>query len=190
MKRPIILLLVFLAGCDPCEPETFDMGKLPEQALLFVPYQNGEEVRLRHSAGHTISFQVTRETTQKTEYLCGRCCDIIMYEENVTVLSPDYPVFSLSIAISNFDSAYYSCGLWMTGASFAIPTKEFQYAYFNLVDSLVIGDDIYHDVFLLDYEPGYYSKENPVRVDSLYYNYRHGILKIIMSNNEFYQIEN
>jgi hypothetical protein len=190
MKHPIILLMLLLASCNPCDPETFDMGKLPDEALLFVPYQDGEEVKLIHSAGHTINFRVAREIQQKTEYLCDRCCDIIKYEEDVTVLSPDYPVFQISIAISNFDSALYSCGLRMTGASFVIPTQEFQYNYFNQVDSIVIGGEIYEDVFMLNYEPWYYSQENPVQVDSLYYNYSHGILKIIMSNNEFYEIEN
>ncbi len=190
MKHLVIAILLFFSGCDPCEPETFDMGKLSAEVLAHIPYQSGEQVTLQHSEGHTINFQVTRSTTQKEERLCGRCCDIYVFEENLTVLAPDYPIFSISLSVSNMDSAVHTFGVRTNGASFAIPTKEFQNEYFTLADSLKIGDNLYYDVFLLKDEWDYYSPENPIRVDSLYYNYSHGILKIVMSNDEYYQIEN
>jgi hypothetical protein len=192
MKHLIIALFVIFSGCRPCEPETYDMGKLSDEALAHIPYQSGDQVTLQHSAGHKINFQVTRTTTQKEEHLCGHCCDIYLFEENQTILTPDYPIFPITVTISNMDSVVHAFGVWMNGASFSIPTTDFQFEYYHQADSLIIGKSTYYDVFLLKDELDYYqySQENPIRVDSLYYNYSQGILKITMSNDEYYQIEN
>ena len=71
---------------------------------------------------------------------------------------------------------------------FYIPTADFQLDYFEKVDSLIIDSVTYKDVFKLNSDYGSYYDKDSIYADSLYYNYEYGILKILMSNGESYEI--
>ncbi|HKK62693.1 MAG TPA: hypothetical protein VJ951_09040 [Bacteroidales bacterium] len=185
----ILLISVILFGCRPCEPETYNMGEISDEALLSVPYTINDKPVLKHSNGQEISFSIDRITKDKTEYLCGhRCCDMLLYQENVTTMLPDKKLIKPVFHISNFDSTYVSISVQINRSSFNIPAKRAQMNDIAFVDSMTIEGNMYYNVFKLGYIEHYIDSENPIFIDSLYYNYNKGILKISLSNNEFYAL--
>lgn len=184
-----ILLIVFLYGCPPCDtvPVTIDNGSLPVSALKFVPYQSGETYRFKHSNGLVIKFKTFRETREEREERCTECCSYVQYEVNSTWLTSDYPIFDFYFSISNRDTSYYNCYASIGKYGFNIPTADFHPDYFSRVDSMMIDSFYYRDVFKLKSHYGSYNNSDSIYADSLFYNYEHGILKIIMSNGESYE---
>ena len=196
MKKPFLNLLlqassvIFVTalfhGCWPCHTITIENGPLPEKALAFVPYQDGETYKIGHSKGLVINYRATRETTDGwTE--CTECCKYeYHYQINTIRLVPDYPVFELYFEISNPDTAFINCYGSAGKYNFLIPASEMQSEYFESEDSLKLGDIFYKDVFKL--KSSYWSHQDSIFADSMYYNYEFGILKLIMSNGEYYEI--
>jgi len=187
MKYTLILLLMLLPSCRPCEPVTIDLGDLPEEALLFVPYQNGQTVSLKHSAGQVIHYAVSRQTKEERFSWTESCVEYV-FEVNSTILTADYPIFNFRFDISNEDTLNYICTAYIGYNSFVIPTFENGYDYFEKADSIVLDTTTYYDVFKLTSYDSNYDNSDSIRPDTLYYNYETGILKITMTNEEYYQI--
>lgn len=193
MKSIILVLLLTVGGCRPCEYILHDMGLLPEEALAYVPYQKGESVILQHSEGGIITFSVDRYSTIREESMGSHSCAMYKYEENITTLRPDHPVMEISFYINNMDTTIYFGNVYIERAGFTIPTQEFQYEYFDYADSLLIDSTYYYNVFKLSNESANYNLsriDNPISIDSLYYNYENGILKVTLTNDEYYEISN
>lgn len=187
MKHILLLLLTAFPTCRHCEPQIYDAGPLPSEAFLCVPYEDGKTTSLTHSNGKTINFAISREVTAVEWVDCMECCITFKHEEELTSLKPDYPLFEIRISIVNHDTAHYDCSVWIDGANFYIPTNDYTREYTTRVDSMLIGGKYYYDLFLLP-DANDYMQKNPVRIDSLYYNFSDGIVKITMTNDEYYQI--
>ena len=187
MKNLLFILLSVFPTCHHCEPQTFDAGPLPEKASLMVPYADGSQIKLNHSNGKTITFQVSREVRSKEETFCDDCCTTFKFEEDKTLLTPDYPIADISLNILNYDTAHYSCEILIDRGYFLVPEPDDPYHDPFLKDSIKIGGKYYNDVYCLSNQNSYMN-ENPVTYDSLYYNYAEGILKIVMTNSESYEI--
>jgi len=193
MKRHILWLLpmitLLLTGCPRCgDPEELYMGPLPDEALGYVPYHNGETVRFLHSRNMSVTFTAWRATWPQESSLCGECCDkIIHYETNITQLVPDYPLFDIRLEIANPDESLYWLTATVGGSSFRIPTNGPDTSTATRVDSIQVDSTWFHDVYLLQGSWGTPGEE-AVYVDSIWYNYTEGILKIIMSNEEYYTL--
>ena len=183
----VVIIWIFLikAGCHPCHPVITDKGSLSEETLNLIPYKTGQTIRFRHSDGQLISFDVFRETRKETAG-CDECCNEILYEVNTTTLTPDYPVFSPQLYVSNFDTMVHSINIQTGRSNFLIPGLPEDQDNLDRSDSLTINGIMYYDVFRLKVISG------PVNImiyaDSLYYNKMEGILKIIMTNGESYEI--
>lgn len=177
-----------LSSCLPCDTITVENGALPDSALSFVPYQNGETYKLKHSNGLIINFETTRSTRDEWSH-CTECCNYeYHFEINTTRLIPDYPIFDCNFDISNRDTTYFDCYASIGKYGFYIPTSDFQLDYFEKVDSLTLDSVSYYNVFKLKSDYGSYYDQDSIYADSLYYNFQHGILKILMSNGEYYEI--
>jgi hypothetical protein len=188
MKKWIYLIpVLILSSCWPCDTVIIENGTLPDAALKFIPYQNGETYQFQHSNGLIINFESIRETREEWTY-CTECCkNEYHFEVNSTILIPDYPVFDFQFEISNEDTALYICNAFIGRNGFVIPTSEVQYDFFERVDFIVIDSKCYYEVWKLKSYGSYYN-EDTVYADSLFYNYDFGILKILMSNGEYYKI--
>jgi len=181
-------MILLLNGCIPCDTVIIENGPLPDSALRFVPYQNGKIYKFRHSKGLVINFDTYRETREEWTH-CAECCSYeYHYEVNSTRLTPNYPIFDFYFEISNRDTSYFECYTTIGKYGFYIPTADFQLDYFEKVDSLIIDSVTYKDVFKLNSDYGSYYDKDSIYADSLYYNYEYGILKILMSNGESYEI--
>jgi len=190
MKKWIYLIFsVLLYGCWPCDTIMIENGKLPDSALKYVPYINGETYKFKHSNGLEINYKTTRETYEEWTS-CSECCKYeYHFEINSTILTPDYPIFNLQFQIDNRDTLNYQCYASIGKYGFYIPTNnEHDIDYYEQVDSVQIDSVYYYQVFKLksNYD-NYYSRDS-IYVDSIYYSYDKGIIKILLSNNENYTI--
>lgn len=184
----LILSLLLLYGCFPSEPTVVDRGALPDSALKYVPYKNGETYRFVHSNGQEINFKATREK-HKEQTSCDCFCEYIYeYEVDNTILVPDYPIFSFNFRIDNLDEASNNCYGTIGKSGLYIPTTENDF-YYNCekADSIKINSKYYYQVFKFKQNLNNYA-DNEVYIDSVYYNYEKGILKILLSNNENYTL--
>lgn len=181
----LLCLVLLLPSCCPHGIIENRLGALPDSALSFSPYQDGSKLKLKHSAGKVVTYSIFRETTEEYFSPTESCVETI-YELNTTRLIPDYPVFDLRIDISNLDTIQYYCNAYIGYDSFEIPT--FDNDYYEKADSISIDSTVYYDVYLLSSIGINHNSPGSIYADSLYYNFENGILKIIMSNEEFYQI--
>lgn len=183
-----MLLMISLIACPPCNPIIVDNGQIPEQALSTIPYQDGDTCVFKHSNGLEINFFVTRQTTTESSY--WEHCEeyTYQYQINSAKLLPDYPVFEFNLAISNLDTTNLNFYASIGKFGFMVPVSEEQYMYAAIVDSVFIASDWYYDVFRLKSDYYNYNFSDSIYADSLYYNYEFGILKILMSNGEYYEI--
>lgn len=189
MKRWIYLIFIFLLfGCWPCDTVVVENGKLPDAALKYVPYIDGETYKFKHSNGLVINYKTNRETYDERTG-CSECCEYAYhFEINSTILTPDYPIFNFQFQIDNQDTSNIQCNAAIGKNGFYIPTgNELDIAYFEKVDSIKIDTVYYYQVFKLKSNGNYYIQDS-ISVDSLYYNYEKGIIKIIMSNNESFTL--
>ncbi len=187
--KPLFLLLisVILVGCDPPPPVIVDLGKIPPSVKQLVPYEDGDNYRFRHSQGAVIEFKAEREI-RKTQTNCIEFCDkIYEYEEDITLLKPDYLLFSPVLRITNQDTVSYTFEIDLPGGFCVVPTSLEWRGEAGFSDSLVLGETTHYDVFCLEsyHYGGFY--EDSIRVDSLYYNYKSGIVKILMTDGAYFE---
>lgn len=191
MKRIIYLIIsILLYGCWPCDSIIVENGTLPKSALKYVPYLDGNTYKFKHSNGFVISYKTNRKTEKVLER-CEHCCKYkYSYEVNTTKLITNYPVFNLEFNIDNFDTLNYSCYATIGQGGFNIPiNNDFDRELYQKVDSIKIGSEYYYQVFKMKSNNFGYDSQSSIYVDSLYYNYEKGVIKIILSNNENYTIQ-
>lgn len=182
----IALISIFIYGC-PVIPKTIvDNGPLPDSVRLVVPYMNGENYKFQYSNGLVINFTAEREIIDDIDYGCAECFNFEQhYQRDIIKLTPDYPLFDISFEINNLDTTEIHCEINIGNRYYNIPTNEQQTRHIEQLDSLLIDSVFYKNVFKLYTN---YSINNQNLTDSLYYNYKFGILKLIKSNNEIYTI--
>lgn len=191
MKKIILILLpLILSSCWPCkiEPILIENGNLPDSILSYIPYQQDSVYKLQHSNGLILNFGATRSTYDEWTS-CDHCCDYeYHYEINQTNLTTDYPLFDIQFWIDNQDTSYYSCHLSVGNSSFFLPILDSDYKNSNNFDSINLNSMVYYDVLKLESNYGNYYDKDSIYIDSLYYNTTYGILKLLISNGESYEI--
>lgn len=205
VSLPIIFgaMMVLLTACPHSSKTTYkDLGKIPEQYLATVPYQDGDVFRLQHEGNRVvIDFTVSRHRQKETGY------DYIYlekykpapnyyydYEVDITKCTPNYPIFDVELSFSNLYMLYEEEGmaseaekqanLFAVGSA-RIPFNGEDHSNYNVVDSLEINGHYYHDVFKLKAD-NYNVEEGSIYAETYYYNYETGLLGVIMSNGEKY----
>jgi len=186
----LLVFLIFMLGCRPCEVTTIELANIPDTILAKVPYKNGESIIMEHSQGKNIEFIVNRKNTKQQTY-CEHCCKYnYIYEIDETNLTPNYPIFSISFSISGLDTVNYNISSYLGNSSVNIPAyynKTNNYYNTKLEDSILIKDKKYYQIFKIKSSVNDFYKDL-LFVDSIYYNHKFGLLKIIMSNEETYTL--
>ncbi len=191
MKTRLLLFVsvtILLTACPRC-PETIllDNGPLPDEAMQYIPYRNGQSVMFRHSHNMEVRFDVYQVKYQQTTS-CAECCKYnIRYETNRTDLKPNYPLFNIALEISNIDTSFFYCTANVGSSAFTIPTNAPGYPLTEKLDSALVDSVWYYDVYKLGTSGGYQGEE-VIYADTILYNYTDGIIKIIMSNKEYYEL--
>ncbi len=186
---PVVTLLSLLAyGCGCYGPtEIIDLGRIPDSILSQVAYQDGQIYSFTHSGGKVINFMAQR--TSHDEFMeCERCCDFAYkYQVNETILTPDYPVSKMSIQLSSQDSTYYSHLIGIGRSGFYLTPGIPDLYPSDYADSLLINGTWHTGVYSLKNTDSYWVSQDSIRPDSLYYNFSSGIIRIVMTNGEYYQ---
>ncbi len=191
MKTRLLLFVsvtILLTACPRC-PETIllDNGPLPDEAMQYIPYRNGQSVMFRHSHNMEVRFDVYQVKYQQTTS-CAECCKYnIRYETNRTDLKPNYPLFNISLEISNIDTSFFYSYANVGSSAFSIPTNGPDQPDAERLDSALVDSVWYYDVYKLGTSGGYQGEE-VIYADTIFYNYTDGIIKIIMSNKEYYEL--
>ena len=203
VSLPIIFgaMMVSLTACPQHkEPIYKDLGKIPQQYLATVPYQDGDVFRMQHESDRVIiDFTVSRHRQKETgddyiylEKFKPNPNFYYDYEVDITKCTPNYPLFEVEINFSNIYMMFEEEGMGAEKQAnlIAVGTARFpffgeDYSNYNVVDSLEINGHYYHDVFKLmaDY---YNVEEGSIYAETYYYNYEKGLLGVIMSNGEKY----
>jgi hypothetical protein len=197
------MMVVFTACPQQKEPIHKDFGKIPEQYLATVPYQNGDVFRMQHESDRTIiDFTVSRHRQKETgeDYIPLEKYKpapnyYYDYEVDITKCTPNYPLFDVELNFSNLYMMYEEEG-WESARQanlYAVGAARFPFigedcSNYNVVDSLEINGRYYYDVFKLKAEEAYYYniEEGSIYAETYYYNYEKGLLGVIMSNGEKY----
>jgi len=197
MKRLLLSFatLFLLTACPirPCGPcETIDFGVINAETLALLPYANGNHYQFKHNAGQLINFTATRN--QETVYNgAEECCpNAVKTQEDNILLNPDYNLFDIrfftqKLRNENDEDLYLISGSIEHTGNFHIPnaTDPTNYEY-EMLSNYTIGTNNYTDVYKI---PVYKRETAPtIYVDTVYYNYTKGIIKICMSNDEYYHI--
>lgn len=181
------VMMVVLTGCPPhCEYSLIDFGTLSEEAISYSPYVDGQSYSFVHSGGQKITYLASRTREMQTEYL-DRCGEI-SYEMDLTILIPDYPLFPCDVSIQKIDTSIFECYIRAGDSFFWFPTTSWNDVGNTFFDSIQFGDNWYREVYKMGNSWWNTNPEGLIQPDSLFYNTSFGILKILMTNGEFYEI--
>jgi hypothetical protein len=189
--KHLIYLVVFLPLLSSCfcdDPQDVYLPPIPDSILNLIPYAKNQSITLVHSGGLEIQYQINR-FTEVQESWCEFCCDYVYhYEVNTTQLVPDYNLPMLSFQLYSPDSVFFLLSLNTGNSSFEIP---FSYLPENinyqatLLDTFRLDSISYFNVFAIK-GVSYQFNNDQIFFDSLYYNYSHGIIKLLTNYEESY----
>lgn len=168
--------------CNPkCDESTLtDAFTFPENMSDFIPYDNEDKFTLVHNSGTEIQFEVYRNSTVETDG-CDHCCDYYTYEREQMFIVADYPFYDIESNIYAREENTFNYGIAIGREYFSLNEDM------EMVDSVKINNQYFYDVLKL--KSNSYSEEYESEIDSLYYNYSSGILKIIQENGDTYEIQ-
>lgn len=196
-KNPIffILLLLVLALLNACEhcpdiPDTYESrGRLSSELLKCIPYNDGELVFFKYGEATTIPYRARRKLSKVDYIYQGECSnDYTSYEADRTLLISGDDVFNIEFRISNLDTddwLYFSYG----SNDRRIPVNDYQRQFYNIEDTMTINGKNYFDVILIKFSGRWNNEYYPdsVQMDSLYYNYTYGILKLTLQGGRSFE---
>jgi hypothetical protein len=164
--------------CDETAPS--DVYTFPDNMEELIPYENQEKFTLVHNSGTEILFEVQRNSTVET-ISCDHCCDYFTYESEDLRVFSDYPFYDIQFNINAEEEENYSYGITIGREYFSLNER------IQTVDSVRIKDQYFHDVFKMKSDS--YREEYEIEIDSLYFNYSIGILKIVQVHGDTYEIQ-
>ncbi len=183
MKFLIISFLIASVGfCTPkCDESNLtDAYTFPENMEEFIPYEHQDQFAMLHNSGTEIQFEVHRNSTVETAS-CDHCCDYYTYENEELFVISDYPFYDIQFYINADDEERFNYGISIGRESFSLDEDM------QMPDSVKINDQYFHEVFKL--KSNSHSEEYEREIDSMYFNYSTGILKIIEQNGDSYEIQ-
>ena len=194
-------LLLLLTACPRSKPTYIDLGKIPVQYLTTVPYKNGEVFRMQHETSKVIvDFEVERHRRKTSSEGYGPLPTrfepapdyYYEYEVDMTTCKPKYPVFDLSISLSNaymlneveMQSWYKKAEIFAVGSA-RVPFVGDDHSDYEIIDSLEVNGHYYKDVFKLKTDN---NNDELIHAETIFYNYENGFVGIVMSNGEKYML--
>ena len=198
------VMLLLLTACPRKKPSYIDLGCIPEQYLATVPYQNGDMFRMQHETSKVIiDFEVERHRRKTSSEGYGPVPTRYQpapdyyyeYEVDMTTCKPKYPVFDLSISLSNaymlneeeMQSWYKKADLFAVGSA-KVPLFGDDHSDYEIIDSLEVNGHYYKDVFKVKTDNYNKNDDELIHAETILYNYENGFVGIVMSNGEKYML--
>ena len=200
----LAMSVLFTACPRSSKPVYVDLGRIPEQYLATVPYRNGDVFRMQHETSKVIiDFEVERHRHKTSSEGYGPVPTrfepapdyYYEYEVDMTTCKPKYPIFDLSISLSNaymlneeeMQSWYKKADLFVVGSA-KVPFIGDDYSDYEIIDSLEVNGRYYKDVFKLKTDYYNYNDDELIHAETILYNYENGFVGIVMSNGEKYML--
>ncbi len=181
-----ISTLFMLYACPPpCEPQRISVLPIPDSVSMLIPYKNGDTVNFQHSGGLVVPFVCQRDSSAEYAY-SDWCSPGQEYRLDETLLVPDYPISSVVVQLTKYDEQNLLFSISVANSSTALNVQH--ELSFNL-DSLKVNQKWFYCVMALNLS----SSEHPnypdlLRFDSVYYTPQDGIIRLTMSNEEYYDL--
>ncbi len=192
MKKILLVITVsFLLTACPSPPcDIVDYGTISQEILDLLPYENQETYSFKNSGGLIVNFTCERYQEVGTFGCEDYGATGATSEHDTVKLDATYPEFHIDFetnkSIDEDDITHYIIsGRIQYAQSFNIPTPNENYGY-EQVSTVTINGNDYNDVYKIPTRNN--NSNNTVYVDTIYYNTTKGILKLKMSNNEYYDI--
>jgi hypothetical protein len=188
--------LLFFTGCPVRCDQEITYHDLPASAKAWVPYDNVQTFRMKHSAGAVTTFSQTAfNSTYKQDRNCPECCVEDELERISWVYAGDNPAASISLTLAlNWDIGQSSdfSNLYLVFNNSALDLFTFDsdsvlpvVAYGSeLLDSVQLQGTTYPDVYRFIRETG----PTQIFLDTLWYQKANGILKFSMSSGENWEL--
>jgi hypothetical protein len=180
-KLLLALLPLFgLSACDKGE-ETARYG-LSEELQNFIPYQAGDSIQFIHSGGYEFSLLVvSKEWTWEQSEREHPGDDYYSFQVETVHLSSFQPDLSISLEIQAQPQE----------SVFSIEVNRYEFGKCLYgepdIESLEFAGRIYHGVYFLEEK---HTEALIISPDSVYYTKDDGIIKISMTNDEAYYLNN
>lgn len=176
------VLIASVGFCTPKCDESNLVNALvfPENMEDYIPYKDHDKFTLVHNSGTEIQFEVYRNSTVETDH-CDHCCDYYTYENEQLFFTSDYPFYDIQSSITAITENEFEYRISIGEEYFALNEQA------PLADSVKINNRYFYDVLKL--KSYNYTDDSKREIDSLYFNYPSGILKIIEQNGDVYEIQ-
>lgn len=180
-RKLILYLFVLFISLVSCR-KGVEVGRIPlsNEERNFIPYQIGQQIRLKHSTGYEFDLKVIQKNfhwTQTERHHAGD--NYFSYEMLDVVLTSAEPDF---VIVLNIKPNWIYRGMELN-----INRHGFQLLDIAQPSWLqyTINSTAFNNVFAL---AGYNANSPIIIPDSVYYNSTFGILKISMTNDEAYNL--
>ncbi len=185
MKYKITLLITFLFSVlffSSCCNKSVESARyaLTDEDKSFIPYQKDQTVLFEHSSGYQFelkAFNVSEAWSRTVTEHCNE--NYISYQFKVAELFSSQPelYFYIMVMPKEFISDMV---IQINNDNFLLNTNEPP-----TIDSLQIGNNVFKDVYVMEKE---ISDTTIIQPKKVFYNKSYGIIKIKMTNNEFFNI--
>lgn len=193
---PILLILIFLlfTFCDPPTGENYIQDYPPqfltEADLSLVNYNEKDSIPFVHSSG--LEFYLTVDTIfteRSTESRTSPSMPREEVESQYTYLSSDYPYLKIKIRLVPALSELHSSTICINSkTSYCFNNNgSFPETTHDTV-TVTLGTKTYYDVYSYPAPSSWDNSDNTIRIKSLLYSPKDGILQIGKSNGETFTI--
>lgn len=179
----LLVLIPFLQACPPpvpCDPIITQIEPIPDSVQSIIPYVNGEVYDYIHSEGTIVQFMCSSSLEENRQ--CFDCNECLVFEKLQVILEPDYLLPPIEMTLRQIDDSFYELVVGYGNSSFTIPVN------FNEYNSIA---EIFSDTIGIkrDNWSNFYDSKSSLYADSIYYALDKGIVKIVMSNDETFSID-
>lgn len=187
-----MLSLLVLFGCDlDCSviSRKTDLGPLPESAISYMPYADGEQVKFLQPDDSVVTLKVSRENTRKYQYYEDECSRLtLIYELNLTQLATPDSVLDVWAWVTNL--AQIDVYDVRVGVShFQLPVSQEYRAMADLIKNCTINGIAYQNVYRIPRDTVLMTEKSVTLADTLFFNEDHGFLEFIMEDGTRYMRE-
>ena len=181
----LVALFLILTGCsNPCPPgkypDTHATHHIPDTIKALVPYAEGGSAVFNTIAGDTITFEVARTSYFYEDNWYDECnTDYHNSERDLTrMLSLESDADIRFELYADYNSSHIPIMIEISRNYFDVCTDSSEYSCPPVIDSMLINDFLFHDVFILTPYRISEDSEHYIPVDTVLYNFAYGILEI------------
>ncbi|HSV76603.1 MAG TPA: hypothetical protein VLH37_06175 [Bacteroidales bacterium] len=183
--------LLFLTSCPPytqCDEPEVRSELVPDSIIDMFPHHGVNSLRYLHSGGHIISFRIETDTIHDVHWFDK--CNQTKESYFVAEFTPNHPAIRMGLSIRSWSDKLFPFRIIIgsRSAEFVVGRPDNLQAL--RTDSMHLNGLLWRDVMRvrLTSDSFFAPTAGAVYPDSLYFSFEHGIIRVIMTNNETYTL--